>query len=58
MVNYELPLQWRQVNMETYLHRVGRTGRFGLKGIAVNLVTPDEQPRIEEAALMQDGDSL
>lgn len=54
MVNYELPLQWRQVNMETYLHRVGRTGRFGLKGIAVNLVTPDEQPRIEEAALMLD----
>ena len=53
VVNYELPLQWRQVNMETYLHRVGRTGRFGLKGIAVNLVTPDEQPRIEEAALMQ-----
>eukprot|EP00913_Durusdinium_trenchii_P030762 g28811.t1 len=33
---------------ETYLHRVGRTGRFGLKGIAVNLVTPAERPRIDE----------
>ncbi|KAL8434334.1 hypothetical protein ACSSS7_003232 [Eimeria intestinalis] len=30
------------VNFETYLHRIGRTGRFGLKGIAVNLVCPEE----------------
>ena len=24
--------------METYLHRIGRTGRFGKKGIAINFV--------------------
>eukprot|EP00434_Breviolum_minutum_P023821 symbB.v1.2.021014.t1/scaffold1777.1/size101761/9 len=52
VVNYELPIsfndQWRGVNMETYLHRVGRTGRFGLKGIAVNLVTPNELHRVQE----------
>ncbi|XP_026190231.1 ATP-dependent RNA helicase FAL1 [Cyclospora cayetanensis] len=30
------------VNFETYLHRIGRTGRFGLRGIAVNLVCPEE----------------
>ncbi|KAL8273382.1 hypothetical protein Esti_002714 [Eimeria stiedai] len=30
------------INFETYLHRIGRTGRFGLKGIAVNLVCPEE----------------
>lgn len=48
VVNYELPMQWQSLNMETYLHRVGRTGRFGLKGIAVNLVTPAERPRIDE----------
>lgn len=24
--------------METYLHRVGRTGRYGDKGIALNIV--------------------
>lgn len=30
------------VNFETYLHRIGRTGRFGLKGIAVNLVSPQD----------------
>ena len=25
-------------DMETYLHRIGRTGRFGKKGIAINFV--------------------
>jgi len=29
------------------MHRVGRTGRFGLKGIAVNLLAPDEVPMVE-----------
>merc|ERR1712187_223384 len=40
VVNYELPMIHNHsgVEMETYLHRVGRTGRFGLHGIAVNLI--------------------
>jgi len=40
VVNYELPKNFvgGGADMETYLHRVGRTGRFGLRGIAVNLV--------------------
>ena len=51
VVNYELPINYegpdRQgVNPETYLHRIGRTGRFGQKGIAVNLVTPAELPKL------------
>ncbi|CAO3598445.1 unnamed protein product [Absidia cylindrospora] len=29
-------------NTETYLHRVGRTGRYGTSGIAVNLVATSE----------------
>ncbi|GIX65893.1 DEAD/DEAH box helicase [Babesia caballi] len=32
---------------ETYLHRIGRTGRFGAKGMAINMVTPDELELIE-----------
>ena len=26
------------IDIETYLHRVGRTGRYGDKGIALNIV--------------------
>lgn len=46
VVNYSLPLKFfddktahrREIDFETYLHRVGRTGRFGDRGIAINLV--------------------
>jgi len=50
VVNYQMPISYhtRGVDMETYLHRVGRTGRFGLRGIAVNLVTDAEKARIDE----------
>mmetsp|Transcript_87255 Transcript_87255/g.154589 ORF Transcript_87255/g.154589 Transcript_87255/m.154589 type:complete len:498 (+) Transcript_87255:60-1553(+) len=50
VVNYQMPtsFQTRGVDMETYLHRVGRTGRFGLRGIAVNLVTPAEKHCVDE----------
>ena len=27
---------------ETYMHRIGRTGRFGTYGVAVSFVTPNE----------------
>jgi len=32
---------------DTYLHRVGRAGRFGTKGLAINFVKPDEDPNDE-----------
>jgi len=50
VVNYQMPTSYhtRAVDMETYLHRVGRTGRFGLRGIAVNLVTPSEKHCVDE----------
>merc|ERR1719437_293615 len=34
VINYDLPQ-----NMENYLHRIGRSGRFGRKGVAINFVT-------------------
>ncbi|XP_012261156.1 DEAD-box helicase Dbp80 [Athalia rosae] len=39
VVNFDLPMdQERRADCETYLHRIGRTGRFGKSGIAINLV--------------------
>ncbi|XP_067217178.1 DEAD-box helicase Dbp80 isoform X2 [Linepithema humile] len=39
VVNFDLPMdQKRQADCETYLHRIGRTGRFGKAGIAINLI--------------------
>lgn len=45
VVNYDLPLFYdsgnrnaRQPDVETYIHRIGRTGRFGRKGISINFV--------------------
>ena len=37
VINYELPTK-----RENYIHRIGRSGRFARKGLAINLVTPDE----------------
>ncbi|KAF8568437.1 hypothetical protein P879_05281 [Paragonimus westermani] len=37
VVNYDLPS-----NRETYIHRIGRGGRFGRKGTAINFVTQSE----------------
>jgi ATP-dependent RNA helicase DDX19/DBP5 len=37
-----------RVEMETYLHRIGRTGRFGAKGIAINLVLSSELPLLKQ----------
>ncbi|ORZ33677.1 putative eukaryotic translation initiation factor eIF-4A subunit [Catenaria anguillulae PL171] len=42
VINYDLPL-----NREVYLHRIGRSGRFGRKGVAINFATNDDV-RIDE----------
>jgi ATP-dependent RNA helicase UAP56/SUB2 len=34
---------------DTYLHRVGRAGRFGTKGLAISMISTDE----DEAVLQQ-----
>ena len=40
VINYDLPVnvQTKDIDYETYLHRIGRTGRFGKSGLAINLV--------------------
>jgi len=39
VVNFDLPVDLQgHVDCETYLHRIGRTGRFGKTGLAINMV--------------------
>lgn len=41
VVNYDMPVtQHGEPDCETYLHRIGRTGRFGKMGLAINLLSP------------------
>lgn len=37
VINYDLPN-----SRELYIHRIGRSGRFGRKGVAINFVTNDD----------------
>lgn len=37
-----------EADVETYLHRVGRTGRYGDRGVALNFVTNDQQKQIHD----------
>ncbi|KAG5439158.1 hypothetical protein PCANB_001457 [Pneumocystis canis] len=37
VINYDLPS-----NRENYIHRIGRGGRFGRKGVAINFVTSED----------------
>lgn len=43
VINYELPLQ-----RENYIHRIGRSGRYARKGIAINLLLNDEMAMKED----------
>merc|ERR1712002_1199897 len=38
VINYDLPN-----NRENYIHRIGRGGRFGRKGVAINFVTEEDR---------------
>ena len=43
VINYDLP-----TNRENYIHRIGRGGRFGRKGVAINFVTTEDVRMLRE----------
>ena len=43
VINYELPY-----NRECYIHRIGRSGRMGRKGVAINFITPRDVEKMKD----------
>lgn len=43
VINYDLPTQ-----PENYLHRIGRSGRFGRKGVSINFVTTEDETMLRD----------
>jgi len=43
VINFDLPTQ-----KENYIHRIGRSGRFGRKGVAINFVTNEDVRALQE----------
>ena len=43
VINYDLPK-----DKENYIHRIGRGGRFGRKGVAINFVTGNDIAMLRE----------
>ncbi|KAJ8291280.1 ATP-dependent RNA helicase eIF4A [Rhodotorula toruloides] len=43
VINYDLPS-----SRENYIHRIGRGGRFGRKGVAINFVTQEDVPALRD----------
>ena len=43
VINFDLPK-----SKETYIHRIGRSGRYGRKGVSINLVTDRDLPYMKE----------
>ncbi|KAH7824931.1 putative ATP-dependent RNA helicase FAL1 [Monocercomonoides exilis] len=43
VVNYDLPME-----KESYIYRIGRSARFGKKGIAINLVTEEDGQMLKD----------
>jgi ATP-dependent RNA helicase len=42
VINYDIPK-----SVDNYLHRIGRSGRYGRKGVAINFNTPYDDPKLK-----------
>jgi translation initiation factor 4A len=49
VVNYDLPKE-----KETYIHRIGRSGRYGKKGCAINFVTDIDEQQLRDLETFYD----
>lgn len=50
VINFDLPMDKdSNPDNETYLHRIGRTGRFGKRGLAINMVDSEQSMAVLKA---------
>ena len=49
VINFDLPK-----SKEVYIHRIGRSGRYGRKGVAINLVTERDMQHMKDIELFYD----
>jgi superfamily II DNA/RNA helicase len=42
VINYDIPR-----DVANYIHRIGRSGRYGKKGIGINFVTPESKEHLQ-----------
>lgn len=42
VINFDIPR-----DKETYIHRIGRSGRYGRKGVAINFITEEDYEQID-----------
>ena len=45
VINYDIPFKY-----ESYIHRIGRSGRHGRTGVAINLITKSDGGRMDDIA--------
>jgi superfamily II DNA/RNA helicase len=43
VINFDIPK-----NINVYIHRIGRSGRWGRKGVGINFMTKRDQQKIQE----------
>ena len=43
VINYDVP-----TNREIYIHRIGRCGRYGRRGVALNFITPNDSKYVKD----------
>lgn len=43
IINYDLPYFDDKLNVETYIHRIGRSGRFGKSGFVIDMICGDRE---------------